>query len=218
MYGTPTAAPGPTGKEQELNSFTRKIVLTVATAVMLGGVGGGAALATTSSNTASATTASTTRTVSTTNAANANSVPRCYTQNLSADLRGAELGPGNEVGFILTLTNEGQRSCSLYGYPGLGLEDFSHHTLPSHTFWGSTVFDRDPGRQLIVLSPGESASASLAFVTGTTRHTVEATYLVVTPPNAYDHLVLGPFSRAMAFPVYKGNLYVTAMARHTPHP
>ena len=201
-----------------MNSFTRKIVLTVATAVMLGGVGGGAALATTSSNTASATTASTTRTVSTTSEANANSVPRCYTQNLSADLRGAELGPSNEVGFILTLTNEGQRSCSLYGYPGLGLEDFSHHTLPSHTFWGSTVFDRDPGRQLIVLSPGESASASLAFVTGTTRHTVEATYLVVTPPNAYDHLVLGPFSRAMAFPVYKGNLYVTAMARHTPHP
>jgi hypothetical protein len=200
-----------------LNSFTRKIVLTVATAVMLGGVGGAAALASTSSNTASATTTTSTATT-TASTANANSVPRCYTQNLSADLRGAELGPGNEVGFILTLTNEGQRSCSLYGYPGLGLEDFNHHTLPSHTFWGSTVFDRDPGRQLIVLSPGETASASVAFVTGTTRHTVEATYLVVTPPNAYDHLVLGPFSRAMAFPVYEGNLYVTAMARHTPHP
>ena len=203
-----------------MNSLTRKIVLTVTTAVMLGGVGAGAALASSTNTVSSAntTTASTTRTVSTTNTASASSVPRCYTNNLSADLRGAELGPGHEVGFILTLTNEGQRSCSLYGYPGLGLEDFGHHTLPSHTFWGSTVFDRDPGRQLIVLSPGESASASLAFVTGTTKHTVEATYLVVTPPNAYDHLVLGPFSRAMAFPVYKGNLYVTAMARHTPHP
>lgn len=208
-----------------MNSFTRKIVLTVATAVMLGGAGAGAALAA-STNTASTNTVSsantarttTTRTVSTTNTTSASSVPRCYTKNLSADLRGAELGPGNEVGFILTLTNEGQRSCSLDGYPGLGLQDFGHHTLPSHTFWGSTVFDRDPGRQLIVLSPGESVSASLAFVSGATKHAVEATYLVVTPPNAHDHLIVGPFSRAMAFPIYKGNLYVTAMARHTPHP
>jgi len=199
-----------------LNSFTRKIVLTVATAVMLGGAGGGAALAASGSATASAATAvSTTRTVSTTSA---NEVPRCYTQNLSADLRGAEFGPGNEVGFILTLTNEGQRSCSLDGYPGLGLEDFGHHTLPSHTFWGSTFFDRDPGRQLIVLSPGETASASVAFVSGATKHAVDASYLVVTPPNAYDHLVIGPFSRSMAIPIYRGNLYVTAMARHTPHP
>jgi Protein of unknown function (DUF4232) len=214
LYRTSTAAPGPTGKEQELSSFTRKIVLTVATAVMLGGAGGGAALAASTSSTASAIT-STTRTVSTTSA---NSVPRCYTQNLSADLRGAEFGPGNEVGFILTLTNEGQRSCSLDGYPGLGLEDFGHHTLPSHTFWGSTFFDRDPGRQLIILSPGETASASVAFVSGATKHAVQASYLVVTPPNAYDHLVIGPFSRSMAVPIFRGNLYVTATARHTPHP
>ena len=214
MYGTSTAAPGPTGKEQELNSFTRKIVLTVATAVMLGGAGGGAALAASGSNTA----ASATTTASTVSTTSANQVPRCYTQNLSADLRGAEFGPGNKVGFILTLTNEGQRSCSLDGYPGLGLEDFGHHPLPSHTFWGPTFFDRDPGRQLIVLSPGETASASLAFVSGATKHAVDASYLVVTPPNAYDHLVIGPFSRSMAIPIYRGNLYVTAMARHTPHP
>src|SRR5580700_3081017 len=130
----------------------------------------------------------------------------------------AEFRPGNKVGFILTLTNEGQRSCSLDGYPGLDLEDFGHHPLPSHTFWGPTFFDRDPGRQLIVLSPGETASASLAFVSGATKHAVDASYLVVTPPNAYDHLVIGPFSRSMAIPIYRGNLYVTAMAWHTAHP
>lgn len=161
--------------------------------------------------------AKTTSTARTTTTA-AGPVPRCYTQNLTAGLHGAETGPHNEVGFILTLTNEGQRSCSVYGYPGLGLQDFSHRTLPSHTFWGSTFFDRDPGRQTIVLSPGEAASASLAFISGATTNAVQAAYLVVTPPNAYDHLLVGPFSRSMTVPIYRGDLYVTAMARHTPHP
>ena len=38
------------------------------------------------------------------------------------------------------------------------------------------------------------------------------------PGHAYQHLVVGPLSRAMAFPVYRGDLHVTALARHTPHP
>ena len=69
-----------------------------------------------------------------------------------------------------------------------------------------------------MFSPGETASASVAFITGTTQHAVWASYLAVTPPNAYKQLVVGPFSHAMAVPVYRGDLYVTAMARHTPHP
>jgi Protein of unknown function (DUF4232) len=157
------------------------------------------------------TTAGARTTASTVSTTSASQLPRCYTQNLSADLRGAEFGPGNKLGFILTLTNDGQRSCSLDGYPGLGLEDFGHYPLPSHTFWGSTFFDRDPGRQLIILSPGETASASVAFVSGATKHAVDASYLVVTPPNAYDHVVIGPFSRSVAISIYRGNLYLTAM-------
>lgn len=146
-------------------------------------------------------------------------VLRCSAQDLSASLHGAQTGRGYHVGFILTLTNTGQRSCSLYGYPGLGLQDWHRHAVPSHTFWGPTWFDRDPGRQLIVLSPGETASASLAWTSGALRGgAVDAAYLVVTPPDDYGHLVAGPFSRSMEIPVYHGDLYVTAMARHTPHP
>jgi len=178
---------------------TRKLLTIAAAVAALGGTGGGAALAATSASASV-------------------SLPRCYSQNISAALHGAETGRGNHVGFILTLTNDGQRSCSLYGYPGLGLQDWNHHALPSHTFWGSTWFDRDPGRQFIVLSPGETASASLAFSTGATRGAVNAAYLVVTPPNDYGHEVVGPFSRSMTVPIYHGNLYVTAMAYHTPHP
>ena len=189
-----------------MNRLTRKILVTLGAAMALAGTGG-AALAATA---APARTAPAARTVTT-------SVPRCLEQNLSAGLQGAEAA-GDHVGFILTLTNKGQRSCSVDGYPGLGLQDWNHHAVPSRTFWGSTWFDRDPGRHQIVLSPGETASASLTFTTGSARGAVDAAYLVVTPPNDYDHMVIGPFSRSMEFPIYHGDLHVTAMAYHTPHP
>ena len=193
-------------------------MFTVAAAVMLGSAGTGAPLAASTTNTGS--TASITNTASMTRSAAdaAASVPRCYPQDLSAALHGLEIAPGYRLGYILTLTNNGQRSCALYGYPGLGLQDQNHHAVPSHTFGGGTWFDRDPGRQLIVLSPGETASASVAWASGALRgDAVFAAYLVVTPPNDYGHLVT-PFLRGLEIPVYRGDLYVTAMARHTPHP
>ena len=199
-----------------MGRLARKIMLTAAAAVMLGSAGTSAALAASST----ANTASATNITSLTRSAPqaARSVPRCSAQDLSASLHGAQIGRGYHVGFILTLTNTGQRSCSLYGYPGLGLQDGTHHALPSHTFWGGTWFDRDPGRQLIVLSPGETASASVAWASGALRSdAVFAAYLVVTPPNDYGHLVI-PFSTGLEIPIYRGDLYVTAMARHTPHP
>jgi hypothetical protein len=142
-------------------------------------------------------------------------VPRCYTQNLAAGLHGFQAGLGNR-GFILTLTNTGSTSCSLSGYPGLGLQSARHSALPSHTFRGSTYFDPDPGRSLIVLSPGETVSADVAYAAdGMAADSVSATYLEVTPPNAYLHLTVRIPGAPTA--IYHGNLYVTAVARHTPY-
>lgn len=145
----------------------------------------------------------------------ASAVPRCVPQHLSAGLHGLQAGLGNR-GLILTLTNTGTTSCSLNGYPGLGLENASHHVLRSHTTWGSTYFDRDPGRSVIVLSPGETASADVAYAAGAgTSADSVATYLEVTPPNAFLHLRV----RIPNAPVriYRGRLSATAMARHTPY-
>lgn len=201
-----------------MGRLTRKVMFTAAAAVMLGSAGTSAALAA-STSTASKASVTSTASVARSAAQATTAVPRCSAQDLSASLHGAQIGRGYHVGFILTLANTGQRSCSLYGYPGLGLQDWHRHAVPSHTFWGPTWFDRDPGRQLIVLSPGETASASLAWTSGALRGgAVDAAYLVVTPPNDYGHLVAGPFSRSMEIPVYHGDLHVTAMARHTPHP
>lgn len=135
----------------------------------------------------------------------------CPISDLSVGLHGFQALVGNR-GFILTLTNTGNTVCTLDGYPGLGIEDASHRVLPSHTHWGSTFFDPDPGRSPIVLSPGETASADFAYSTGAGN---PATYLEVTPPNYFKHLTVpipgGPVQ------ISGGQLNVTAMARHTPY-
>lgn len=146
-------------------------------------------------------------------AARASGTPRCLTSKLSGALHGQQVGLGNR-GMILTLTNNSNASCSVDGYAGLGLEDASHKVLTSHTHWGGTYFDNDPGKHLIVLSPGETVSADMAFSDGTgTPQGVTATYLEVTPPNDFKHLTIkfpgGPAD------VFNGNLFVTAFARHT---
>ena len=184
--------------------MTRKLMMIAAAAAALGATSAGAALAATSPPAA---------------AAAARPAPRCEPQNLSASLHGLQIAPGSRVGYILTLTNTGHRSCALDGYPGLGLQDRHHRAVPSHTFWGPTWFDPDPGRQLIVLSPGETASASLAWTSGALLgNAVFAAYLVVTPPDDYGHLVIPLSSPVAEIPVYRGDLHVTALARHTPHP
>jgi len=66
------------------------------------------------------------------------------------------------------------------------------------------------------LSPGETASADVAYFSGTGGPTDSvATYLEVIPPNEYPHLTV----RIPGAPVRidRGRLYVTAMARHTPY-
>jgi hypothetical protein len=190
-------------KEIVMFRMTRKLMMIAAAAAALGGASAGAALAATTPSAAAA----------------ARSAPRCEAQNLSASLHGPQIAAGSRSGVILTLTNTGQWSCALDGYSGLGLQDQHHRAVPSHTFWGPTWFDPDPGRQLIVLSPGETASASLAWTSGALLgDAVFAAYLMVTPPDDYGHLVI-PLSRPVVeIPVYRGDLHVTALARHTPHP
>lgn len=180
--------------------------LLVSTSVALLAMAGGVAVAASQEAAAAPTAAAATA---------AATPPRCTEEGLAGGLHGSQVGLGN-YGFILTLTNTSNVSCSLYGYPGLGLQNARHQVLPSHTFWGSTYFDQDPGRALIVLSPGETVSADVAYSSdGDASHSVAATYLEVTPPNAVLHFTL----RIPGAPVLisNGNVRATAVARHTPY-
>jgi hypothetical protein len=140
----------------------------------------------------------------------ASPVPRCTERNLAAGVSSYQVG-GGQSGIIITLTNTGTASCSMYGYPGLGLQDDAHHVLPSHTHWGPTYFAHDPGPAPIVLAPGQAASASVALSDGT-QYTPWATYLEVTPPGDYRHALI---TLSYGTGGTSGDLHVTAMARHT---
>jgi hypothetical protein len=139
--------------------------------------------------------------------------------DLSAGFHGYQAQMGSR-GFLLTLTNISNHSVSLYGYPGLQLLNARKQPLPTRTLWRSSYFDRDPGKNLVVLSPGETASADVSFFiafgdSGTPANTVLAYYLEVTPPNCYSHFILKiPYGPVL---IYQHQLQVTAMARHTPY-
>jgi hypothetical protein len=190
---------GRTGR-RSVTRKTRTTLTALAAATALAGGGGMVALA---GNAAAAATAS-------------SPVPRCHEASLATGLFGYETGNYDgkgQGGFILTLTNTGGAACSVNGYPGLGLQNAHHDVVRSSTHWGPTYFAPNPGRHLIVLSPGETASASIAFVYGG-RRKAHASYLEVTPPNAYDHAVISIPDGVGT--ISNGNVYVTAMARHTP--
>ena len=141
--------------------------------------------------------------------------PRCYIGDLAAGFRGFQMEMGTR-GFILTLTNTSNHSCTLYGYPGLQLLNAKLQPLRTRTLWGMTNFDRNQVKSPIVLSPGETASADISFgVYGTPSNSVLATYMEVTPPNCYSHFILKiPYGPVL---VYLHQVQVTPMARHTPY-
>jgi hypothetical protein len=173
-----------------------------------------ATLATVGGITAAATSGATT-TATTAAAQTTYSVPRCYIGDLSAGFHGYQIEMGTR-GFILTLTNISNQSCSLYGYPGLQLLNAKKQPLPTTTLWGMSYFDRNQVKSLIVLSPGETASADISYgVYGSRGNSVLAYYMKVTPPNCYDHFILKiPYGHAL---VYLHQVQVTPMARHTPY-
>jgi hypothetical protein len=149
-------------------------------------------------------------------AATAAYVPhRCYVSELAAGLHGSQAGLGNR-GFIVTLTDVSGISCRLDGYPGLGLRDAAGRPLRTTTRPGPTYFDPDPGRRPIVLSPGETVSADVAFgVAGSRANSVLASYLEITPPGGHRPFALRiPYGPAL---VYRGRVDATALARHTPY-
>ena len=140
----------------------------------------------------------------------ASTVPICEEPNLVASASRYNIG-GGMWGVVITLTNVGTASCSMDGYPGLGLQDGAHHVLPSQTHWGPTYFAHDPGPSLIVLAPGQSASSSVALSQGT-QGSPWANFLEVTPPGNYQYALIGT---SYGIGSTSGDLYATAMARQT---
>jgi len=111
----------------------------------------------------------------------------CTVGRLSARLSGPVWGAHRTD--TLTLTNIGNRACTLYGYPGLQLLNSRYQPLLTTTI---RIYNRMPYRFPIVLLPGQSATATISYsvyrpwygwnYTGPRFFGASAAYLVVTLP------------------------------------
>ncbi|QMU77886.1 DUF4232 domain-containing protein [Streptacidiphilus sp. PB12-B1b] len=140
-------------------------------------------------------------------------VPRCHTSGLTASLHADpnQAGVGN-FGENLALTNTSHQTCTVYGYPGLGLQNAKHGVLSIKVNWGSTYFAADPGRHTVTLKPGQSAWADLAWNAPYGVKSVTPSYLEVTPPDETTFRTIG-FTPG---PINDGSLNVTALAAKPP--
>ncbi|MER8182310.1 DUF4232 domain-containing protein [Kitasatospora sp. NPDC094015] len=109
---------------------------------------------------------------------------RCHTADLKADIQLQGDRPGNAM---LMLVNRGTRTCTVYGYPGLGglLADNSRVELPTNRV-------PNPGQpSSISLKPGTTAFAGLAWAP-CSKSDVDCKVLAgleLTPPDETTQLI-----------------------------
>ncbi len=117
---------------------------------------------------------------------------------LSNQLQGAR-GPGGgaAAGHIVAnyvLRNASATTCALDGYPGLQMLDAQGHPLPTVVDRGAAMGLAAVPPRLVTLPPGGSASFSLAYEdvpSGGETTCPTSAQLEITPPNDFDHLVVG---------------------------
>jgi hypothetical protein len=108
---------------------------------------------------------------------------RCHTSELRAKIGRPSPGAGQR-NFPIVLTNTGEHTCSLRGYPGAAFVDASGEQLGP-----------DPKRSpdtptTVTLTPGQSAWAGLTFASPeiSGARTARPAALLVTPPDERDPL------------------------------
>jgi hypothetical protein len=108
---------------------------------------------------------------------------RCHTAELRARIGRPSPGAGQR-NFPIVLTNTGERTCTLYGYPGAAFVDAAGKQLGP-----------DPKRSAdtpmtVRLTPGRSAWAGLTFASPeiSGARTAVPNALFVTPPDERDPL------------------------------
>jgi hypothetical protein len=135
---------------------------------------------------------------------------RCATTALAASLHADDQDGVGNFGENLALTNTSHQTCTVYGYPGLGLQNARHGVLSIKVVWGSTYFAADPRPHTVTLKPGQSAWADVAWNAPYGVKSVDPSYLEITPPNETTHLTI----RFPSGPINDGTLRVTALTTH----
>ena len=116
---------------------------------------------------------------------------RCHTSELAASLQQTRPGGGNRYA-VLTLTNRSNRTCPIFGFPGLQLLDSSRQPLPTNV-----VRDQQQPPQAVQAAPGAPVFTTLhwGLVAGdgepqTTQCEPAPAFVAVTPPDETTQLVI----------------------------
>lgn len=111
-------------------------------------------------------------------------VPRCHTADLALRVYQGPQDGGAIGSFYVELTNGSTHTCTLYGFPGVDLLNAGGASLGMKDIW-SVGLAPSGAKQLRTLTPGQSSSAYVTFVTtpagesGT--HPSAATVSVIPP-------------------------------------
>lgn len=120
-------------------------------------------------------------------------LPQCTTADLSPEANVvADSAAAGHVTLNITITNTSAHKCTVYGFPGLDLEDKNQDAQPTKVIWDPSVAKTE-----ITLAGGQSASSSARIdddVPGsgepqTGPCEAASYYLQITPPNNTTQLV-----------------------------
>lgn len=113
-------------------------------------------------------------------------VTRCQNVQLAIQPGQSNAGVGH-VGIQYRVINTSQRTCQLYGYPGVVLLDANFSTLPTHLRRSGGYLGGSPQPRLVVLAPGKAGYFFLEWVhiPATGQTCPQARYLMIIPPNDF---------------------------------
>ncbi len=117
---------------------------------------------------------------------------RCLASQLQGSQGTGQGAAGHIVGAFV-LRNSSASPCTLNGYPGLQMLDGKRHPLPTVVVRGAAMGLPAVPPALVNLTPGGSASFSLAYEDvpiGNEGPCPTSAQLEITPPNDFDHLVV----------------------------
>jgi hypothetical protein len=143
-------------------------------------------VATTTSTTAASSTTSTTAAHGSTTTT-AGGTPGCSTANLTASVYGSS-GAAGTIETTIALKNTLTTSCTLGGYPGLGMTGSNGASLTTTVVRKGNYSFTAMAPTTVTLSPGQSAYFNMGYSdvpSGTETSCPTAANLVITPPNSY---------------------------------
>ncbi len=117
---------------------------------------------------------------------------RCATTALSGSVTGSS-GAAGTVETTVALKSTAPAPCVLGGYPGLQLVSSSGALLPTNVVRKGNYSFTAMSPTTLILNPGQSAYFNIGYSdvpVGTETTCPTSASVQVTPPNAYDHLVV----------------------------